>query len=148
MYPYVVVQGIKALRLWSDFCHARGQELQPLYYQNNDLWKMRCQELDAYSMDKSTPTPPPTLKDDWRTFEELFTTYLSQIRSNLCGIPLTYVIKDKVDPDEDEMDLDDYDSIDACLVATSTLTHSSYCQGNTKVFDLLKPLIYSETSRY
>jgi hypothetical protein len=46
------------------------------------------------------------------------------------------------------MDLDDYDSIDACLVATSTLTHSSYRQDNTKVFNLLKPLIYSETSRY
>jgi hypothetical protein len=109
---------------------------------------MRCQELDAYSKEKSTPTPLPALKDDWRTFKELFTTYLNQFRSNLCGIQLTYVIRDEVDPDEEEMDLDGYDSINACLVATSTLTHSAYRQDNTKVFNLLKPLIYIETSRY
>jgi hypothetical protein len=147
-YPYIATQKLKALRLWGDFCYARGRELQPMYFHNYEPWKLRCQELDAYYKEKATPTAPPPLKNDWRTFEELFVTYLGQFRSTLCGIPLTYVIREKEDVEEEEMNEELYDTIDDCLIATASFDQSSYPQDNKKVFNLLKPLIYSETSRF
>jgi hypothetical protein len=119
-----------------------------MYFQDYDPWKLRCQELDAYFKEKATPTAPPPLKNDWRTFEELFVTYLGQFRSSLCGIPLTYVIRETEDAEEDDMDQALCDTIDDCLVATASFNHSSYPQDNKKVFNLLKPLIYSETSGF
>jgi hypothetical protein len=108
-YPYIATQTLKALRLWGDFCYDRGRELQLMYFHNYEPWKLRCQELDSYYKDKAGPTPPPPLKNDWRTFEELFVTYLGQFRSNLCGIPLTYVIREKEDVDKDDMNKELYE---------------------------------------
>jgi hypothetical protein len=63
-YPYIATQRLKALRLWGDFCYARNRALQPIYFQNYDPWKLRCQELDIYYKEKAAPTPPPPHKSD------------------------------------------------------------------------------------
>jgi hypothetical protein len=142
---------LKALRAWIDFRRARGQEPDVNLFVGDDLireWQTRAAELLTYNAATTTCTEgtlPPVLRTDWRSFEELFRTYLLTRRSNFCGTPLAYVIRETAVPTADMLGPHDYSTIDDCLVETHSHDHPAFRIDNHTVFDLFKRLIYNST---
>jgi hypothetical protein len=150
IFPYLLK--LKALRAWIDFRRARGQDLDVNLFVGDEMireWQIRATEMLTYNsasaVARSEGTLPPVLRTDWRSFEELFRTYLLTRRSAFCGTPLAYIIRETAVPNDDMLGPHDYGTIDDCLLATHSHGHSSYRVDNNTVFDLFKRLIYNSS---
>jgi hypothetical protein len=147
IFPHLLA--LKGLRAWIDYRRARGQNLDVNLFIGDEMvreWQKRAAEMIAINSataSRTEGTLPPVLRTDWRSFEELFRTYLLHRRSTFCGTPLAYVIRETAVPTADMLGPHDYGTIDDCLVATHSHAHSAYRVDNNEVFDLFKRLIYT-----
>ena len=68
------------LRAWIDFRSARNQPLDLDEFDGEELiqkWIKRAEDVVAFNLaNRPEGTLPPDLTSDWRSFEELFRTYL------------------------------------------------------------------------
>ena len=140
---------VMGLRAWIDFRSARGQPLDLNEFNGDELvqkWSERATEVIAFNLsNRPEGTLPPVLRTDWRSFEELFRTFLLHRRSTYCGTPLAYVIRETAVPTAEVL-AQEFATIDECLVATHSHTHTSFDNDNHEVFDFFKRLIYQSTS--
>lgn len=136
------------LRAWIDFRLAQSQPLDLDEFTGDDLiqkWQDQATEVLTFKLsDRPEGTLPPALRTDWRSFEELFRTFLLHRRSPFCGTPLAYVIRETAVPTDETLNKA-YATIDECLVATHSHTHASFDSDNQEVFDFFKRLIYQST---
>jgi hypothetical protein len=147
IFPHLLK--LKALCAWIDFRHARGQIPDMNLFIGDEMireWQKRAAELivlNSATAARTEGTLPPVFRTDWRSFEELFHTYLLHQRSTFCGTPLAYIIRETAVPTADMLGPQDYGTIDDCLVATHSHDHSAYRVDHNEVFDLFKRLIYN-----
>ena len=122
IFPHLLA--LKGLRAWIDFRRARGQEPDVNLFVGDEMireWQKRAAEMisiNSATASRTEGTLPPPLKSDWRSFEDLFRTYLLHRRSTFCGTPLAYIIRETAVPTADMLGPQDYGTIDDCLVAT------------------------------
>jgi hypothetical protein len=147
LYPHFLK--LRALRAWIGYRRLRGEPLDVNLFVGDELldtFQMRATDLLALSS-KSRPegTLPPPLRTDWRSFEQLFRTYLLNRRSAFSYTPLAYVIRENAVPADGALTRQ-YRSIDEDLVMTQSHGHANFSKDNNEVFDIFKRLIFDSTS--
>jgi hypothetical protein len=143
---YSSIIKLKALRAYLDYLKVRGQALNPDSFGTAGRitkWIGRTDDLTHFIKVREKPTNVPeklTSLKNYKTFKELFVTYLRQFRSVAAGTPLSYVIRKHaaVTP---EQRLATYPTIDDDPIATASHATPSFRIDNGIVFDLLKPLV-------
>jgi hypothetical protein len=90
---------------------------------------------------------PPTLPDKFTSFGPKWRSFIEGLEGHLCAvrgcfnIPLIYVVREHLVPmDEDAAKI--YEDSDAHLIALVQLEGDEYRQDNSRVWDILRPLVY------
>jgi hypothetical protein len=105
--------------------------------------KVRKVEKDQ-SDTMSKAANPGKFKDEkkWAEWEPAFCNYLSTI-PGVSGVPLSYVVREKEIPDDDEVE---YDTFDEEATARAPLTGSAFQADARKVHQLVKSFLQDETA--
>jgi hypothetical protein len=147
MLLYSSIIKLKAFHAYLDYRKSCGQALNPDHYavrNNITKWAGRMDDLSRYtkrcdSKPSNVPDKLTSLKH-FKTFKELFVTYLRQFRSVAAGTPLSYIVR-KHSTVNTEQRTATYQTINDDLIATASHTTPSYRIDNEIVFDLLKLLV-------
>jgi hypothetical protein len=148
-FPFLALRKLRALRVWLQDRAACGQEFDVASFTPAILEKYirRLDERASFDLDKKPDDKPdgvvPEFKDmtKWPTFEErLLTFFATEMRNKSTGAPLSYVVREskEVTPEAREAT---YESVDAQLVATLSLTGDDFCIDNRRVYLVLKGLV-------
>ena len=143
--PFVAILKLKALATWAEYRQRRGQETSPDDFDEVEvpLWQRRVRDLVELATDKKIEAKAPEVLKDitkWPAFKSNMQAYLQGMRSGQAGIPLDYVIREKEDVDQEDLD-GDYVTLDDDMRATTVLIGSEYIADNQKVWLQIKPLL-------
>jgi hypothetical protein len=104
-------------------------------------------ERATFDLDKKPDDKPdcvvPEFKDmtKWPTFEErLLTFFAAEMRNKNTGAPLSYVVRESKDVTPETLEVS-YESVDAQLVTTLSLTGDNFRIDNRHVYLVLKGLV-------
>ena len=144
-FPFLAVKRLHAFRFWAGYRQRTAQTLTAGDFADAEMalamTRLRQYEEKVAASKDSSPTRPDSMKylTGWKTFEEKFLNYLSQLRGQAL-IPLSYVIREvqTVTPAIREATYDDFEEE---LVATTTLAGGYYQDDNKKVWSELKGLL-------
>jgi hypothetical protein len=158
-FSFVVGLKIKAFRMWIEYRDEKNQTPTAGAYDNAAIarWTARLteiQNLESSAAAQSIPEPPKLASfTGWETWLELFTTYLSHVRSPTLKIPFTYLTRpahegwDDMTPAQRTAILDAAatESVDDDLIQTARHTGTNFTVDNRVLFDLLKTLTIEGT---
>jgi hypothetical protein len=163
-FNFLVGLRIKAFRLWIEYRVERGQTYGSALYDHVAMARFtsrltEVQNLEASAASSSIPDPPKLASfETWETWEELFTTYLSHVRSSTLKIPFTYLIRPPRDTASqaaweamtaaqrtDVLDTAAVNPVDEDLISTARHSGPNFTIDNRVLFDLLKTLTIEGT---
>jgi hypothetical protein len=163
-FNFLVGLRIKAFRLWIEYRVERGQTYGSALYDHVAMARFtsrltEVQNLEASAASSSIPDPPKLASfETWETWEELFTTYLSHVRSSTLKIPFTYLIRPPRDTASqlswdamtaaqrtDVLDTAAVAPVDEDLISTARHSGPNFTIDNRVLFDLLKTLTIEGT---
>jgi hypothetical protein len=111
---------------------------------NITKWIERMDDISCFS--KLRDSQPSnvlgklTSLKNYKTFKELFVTYLHQFRSVADRTPLSYIIRKDINGTAEQRTAL-YNTVDDDLIMTASHSTASYRTDNETVFDLLKPFV-------
>ena len=143
--PFVAILKLKALATWAEYRQRRGEEPSPDDFDEEvvPLWQRRVRELVELAADKKTEVKAPEVLKDltkWPAFKSNMAAYLQGMRSGQAGVTLDYVIREKEDVDQEDLDAD-YVTLDDDMRATTVLIGPEYDADNQKVWLHMKPIL-------
>jgi hypothetical protein len=148
-FPFLALRKLRALRVWLQDRAACGQEFDVASFTPAMLEKYirRLDERATFDLDKKPDDKPdgvvPEFKDmaKWPTFEErLLTFFATEMRNKNTGAPLSYIVRESKDVTPEALEAS-YESVDAQLVATLSLTGDDFRIDNRRVYLVLKGLV-------
>jgi hypothetical protein len=148
-FPFLALRKLRALRVWLQDRAACGQGFDVASFTQATLEKYirRLDERASFDLDKKPDDKPdgvvPEFKDmtKWPTFEErLLTFFATEMRNKNTGAPLSYVVRENKDVTPEALEAT-YESVDAQLIATLSLTGDDFCIDNRRVYLVLKGLV-------
>lgn len=148
-FPFLALRKLRALRVWLQDRAACGQGFDVASFTQAVLEKYirRLDERASFDLDKKPDDKPdgvvPEFKDmtKWPIFEErLLTFFATEMRNKNTGAPLSYVVRENKDVTPEALG-DTYESVDAQLVATLSLTGDDFRIDNRRVYLVLKGLV-------
>jgi hypothetical protein len=148
-FPFLALRKMRALRVWLQDRAACGQDFAVASFTQAMLEKYirRLDERASFDLDKKPDDKPdgvvPEFKDmtKWPTFEErLRTFFATEMRNKNTGAPLSYVVRESNDVTPEALEAT-YESVDAQLIATFSLTGDDFHIDNRRVYLVLKGLV-------
>ena len=147
--PFGSIKNFKSMRRYAIDFRRLGLRL---VHNQFDLATMNALNawMDFEAQLKVNEVKPPPLPEKsvsftkWHTFSEGFSGHCSVLRGCM-NIPLSYLLREHDTPD-DEMRAATYANSDAHYTALVLFTGDEYAHDNTRLYDLMRPLIYKTTS--
>jgi hypothetical protein len=147
--PFALIHKLKALCKWVRETQLIGKEFEgddKQVFTLNELVRM-LEQMDFKKQVATNKPKPPALPDKFEGFGMKWRSFIEGLESHLCivqgcfNIPLICVIHKHLVPMEEDKEKF-YDNSNMCLIALVQLEGDKYRQDNSRVWDILHPLVY------
>lgn len=148
--PFASIKKLRAMRKWAIERRLMGLEVShPAFTAAETARVMTRMDFEVQlEVNKAKPPPLPdkfvNFSGKWRPFYEGFKGHLAVARGCM-NIPLLYVVREHSEVTAAMRD-DTYTSSDERLMNLVVLTTDEYSQDNSRVWDLLRPLVYGTSA--
>lgn len=148
--PFRAIKKLKAYRTYALFWARQGKSFDDMIWNEEHLtWGLerieheaRVKEVEV--VDPKPPAPIINLGKPWVPFKNAFELYLSQLRGAM-SLPLSYVIRDHDEPDDDMIDWE-YENSDLQMMDLVLVTGKDFDVDNHRMWDELYSLVHKTTA--